>query len=68
MKKMTLAEKRELCSADIRLCGKPARICGAKNDFGTVYTIYAPGVTPLEYEFCWPTIKRVVDNGGEFKA
>lgn len=59
-----LDERRELCAADVTLDGRPARIAGSRNDFATVRV----RATGLGAEWSWPTVRRVVANGGEFRS
>lgn len=65
-RKLGLAAKRELCQAeDVTLDGKPAMIMGARNAFATVATLNVDGPA---VEFAWPTVARIVANGGAFKS
>ena len=61
---MTLADKRELCTAEVTLDDRRARITGARNAFAMVVTLPdGPG-----YEYAWSTVARVVAAGGAFKS
>ena len=44
--------------------GKPATVTGRQLDFGIVAEL----PHGLRVEFAWPTIARIMDNGGRFKS
>ena len=61
-----LDQRRELCQTrTATLDGWPAVISGALNDFATVATLGGSGHA---CEFAWPTVARIVANGGAFKS
>lgn len=60
---ITIEQRRELCSAAVTLDGEPARITGAALPFAKVSTATNGG-----YEWAWPTVARIVANGGAFKS
>lgn len=59
-----IAERLELCAAHVTLDGKPAKIIGARLSGAIIFALDAPaeGV-----EFAWPTVARIVANGGAFR-
>lgn len=57
-------ERLALCAAHITLNGKPAAISGARCDFATVTEL----PNGARYEWAWPTVARIVANGGTFKS
>lgn len=61
---LTLEERRILCRCIVTLDGKKAQICGAKNQFATVRAL----PDGPEAEFAWPTVVRIVAQGGHFKS
>jgi len=62
-----LANKRQYLyeSESVTLDGKPAKICGWCNNFATITTLDRPHVS---FEWSWPTVARIVANGGHFKS
>jgi len=46
------------------LNGKPAKICGFKNQFATVAQIDGP----LAIEFSWEAVKRIMNKDGKFST
>lgn len=60
----TLAERYELCAAEVTLDGQRAKISGARNDFATV-SIVASG---LSCEWSWQAAARIVTKGGDFRS
>lgn len=58
-----LAERRELCAAEVTLNGEPAIISGALMDFARVTNPR----THESYQWAWGSVRRVVANGGQFK-
>jgi hypothetical protein len=60
----TIEQRRELCAATVTLDGQPAWIGGASLDFAIVRQIK----TGLGAEWAWPTVARIVANGGAFKS
>ncbi len=54
---------RSFVGCDCTLNGKPAKIVGRLNDFGTVRTDDGTA-----FEWSWPSIGRIMDKGGEFKS
>jgi len=62
---ITQAERQSLTETRVTLDGKPAIILGARRDYATVAQI----PDGLSYEWCWETVKRVVETkNGEFKS
>ena len=65
---MTREQKRELISTantiGATLDGAPAVIMGAAYQFATVKRLDGQG----QAEYTWAAVKRVVANGGAFKA
>jgi len=62
----TLADRRALCGIDdVTLDGMPAMIMGAAGQFAQVATLHIGGPA---IEFAWPTVARIVANGGAFKS
>lgn len=63
---VTMEEKTRYISTPVTLNGKPAVIRGRLLSFGHV--CYAK-TTDAGVEFCWPTIKRIIEEkGGKFKS
>lgn len=52
-------DRQRLIDAEVTLDGKPARVIGRLNDFGTVAQIGRGGVTA---DYAWETIRRVIDE------
>lgn len=68
-KTMNLIEdKRESVKLSRRvnttLDGEPAVVCGASNRWATVAQINGP----LELEFSWEAVKRILDKDGKFSS
>lgn len=62
---ITLSERRALVETEgVTLDGKPAKISGYCNPFATVQEF----TTGLHCDFAWPTVARIVANGGAFKS
>ena len=59
-----LEERRELCQAAVTLNGRRACIGGAIRDFAMV----RDAETGLSAEWAWPTVARIVANGGKFRS
>ena len=57
-------DRHALVLAAVTLDGKRARVSGIRNDFATV----TDSATGMAVEFAWPTVERVVRNGGAFKS
>lgn len=49
----------------ITLDGHPAVVGGYRNEFATVQRLDGRGG---RVEFAWPTVERVINNGGAFKS
>lgn len=47
----------------ITLDGQPAAMAGARNDYGVVRLLSGKGG---DVEYSWPTIERILGNGGSF--
>ena len=60
---LSLDEKRDLCGIPVTLNGKPACICGARNDFAKIVTLPGGGISA---EFAWETVKRIVSHNRAF--
>jgi len=60
----TLDQRRDLCSIDVTLDGKPARIAGAKLPFAIV----REAQSTKSVEFAWETVVRIIANGGAFRS
>lgn len=59
-----LAERRDLCDAEVTLDGKRAKISGYRNEFATVTALPGgPG-----YEWSWTSVAYIVARGGAFKS
>jgi hypothetical protein len=63
-------DKRALCERAITegactLDGRPARVYGVKLAYARVETYETPF---LGCGFAWPTVARIMDNGGAFKS
>lgn len=62
---LTLEEKRELCTKEVTLDGKPAYITGAKNSFAAVRFRDSGAAC----EWAWETVKFIVEQrNGAFKS
>jgi hypothetical protein len=61
---VTTNQRRELCAARVTLNGQPATIAGIQCDYARV-TDQRSG---LSCEWAWPTVARVVANGGRFES
>lgn len=61
---MTRDERLTLCGAVVTLNGQRAKISGALRDFAVV----TDHKTGLSAEWAWPTVARIVANGGAFKS
>jgi len=65
MNKITerLANKHagELCT----LNGRSAKVVDRLNEFATIGTLEEPFIS---VEFAWPTVERVINNGGKFRV
>lgn len=61
----TIEDRRELCALQVFIDGLPAKICGAKEDFATVYRIDRPS---RQAQFAWKTVSYVCDRGGFFQV
>jgi len=61
---MSQDERYELTQARVTLNGERAVICGARHDVATVRAISSG----LGCEWAWPTVARIVANGGAFKS
>lgn len=57
-------DRHALVLATVTLDGKRARVSGIRNDFATV----TDAATGLSSEWAWPTVERIVRNGGNFKS
>lgn len=57
-------ERRALCDARVTLNGEPAKIAGTSLPFATVTTL----ATGLGCQWAWPTVARIVANGGRFTS
>jgi len=57
-------DRHALVLATVTLDGNRARISGIRNDFATV----TDAATGMSVEFAWPTVERIVRNGGTFKS
>ena len=62
----TRAERRELCWTEgVTLDGEPAMVMGAANRFAQVATLRGCGPA---VEFAWPTVARIIADGGAFRS
>lgn len=52
-------------TAGVTLAGEAAVIMGERNPFATVATLRLDG--PV-YRYAWPTVRRLVDQGGAFTS
>jgi hypothetical protein len=59
-----LSERQALCSERVTLDGKPAVIGGYRSAFASVTQLR----TGTSFEWAWPTVARIVANGGAFKS
>ena len=59
-----MIDRNALIDARVTLNGKPAVICGQLNDYATVAAL----PDGPSYEWAWPTVARIVANGGDFRA
>jgi hypothetical protein len=57
---------KELAGSRVIMDGRPAKVVGAKLKFAHVYTI--DNGPELHAEYAWPTVKRLIDKGSEFKS
>lgn len=60
MPRLTLDDKRELCSQTVYLDGKPAKVSGARNDWATIYTLDGKSFAG----FAWNRVERICREGG----
>lgn len=56
--------RRELCAERVTLNGRPAIVGGVRKDHATV-TALDNGES---YAWAWPTVARIVGNGGAFRS
>jgi hypothetical protein len=59
-----VADRRRFAEMACTLNGRPARICGIQDPFARV----EDKETGLGCEFAWPTVHRIMSNGGRFKS
>lgn len=64
MGRVSYAERRALCEADITLNGRPAKISGACLD----YAMVTDRESGLGAEWSWPAVQRIVAKGGAFST
>jgi hypothetical protein len=63
----TILERRQqLCEATVTLDGGPAIITGAKLPFAKVEPLRSGSGGAVE--FAWPTVERIISNGGAFRS
>jgi len=65
MNKTELDRRYDAIYTDVTLDGRLAVVTGVKLESALVRTIHSP---ELKVEFAWPTVYRIIANGGRFKS